>query len=96
MKIKELVSKINIPMVCMIAITVRIVVFGANIGDSLSLIGIVGLLGYLKYLNKSDQTWMRDVQNEVKKLRDAMTSVKMQQGIRKTHERPQDKDKRWF
>lgn len=96
-KLLELVSKVNIAMLCLLAVTARVVVFGASIGDAIALVGLAVLFGFNAYLNRLNSTWMDTMNDNLKKLRDEISGFKMSQGIRKMNEKPQDTtNKRYF
>lgn len=96
MKIVDFLSKTNIAMLCLLALTARAVIFGANIGDALAIMAIAGLFAYNKYLGREEKTWMKAVLEEVKYLREVISSIKLRQDLRKADEKPQEKNQRFF
>jgi len=95
-KLLELISKTNIAMICLLAITTRIVLFGASIGDAIALLGTAGLFGFIIYMNRLDSNWMKTMNENLVKVRDEISGFKMGQGMRKMNEKPQDNTKRYF
>ena len=99
-KLLDLLSKTNIAMICLIAITVRIVLIGASIGDSIAYLGLCGLFGFVYYTNSLNATWMKTMTENLKVLRDEVSGMKVSQNMRKMNDtaqkKPQAKEKRFF
>jgi hypothetical protein len=94
LKIQDLLSKVDVATLCLIALCARTVTVGASIGDSIAILSICGLVGYVKFLNKQDKTWMKNILEEISSLKNFMTSLKMSQEVKKVHEKPQNRSQR--
>jgi len=98
MKLKEYIKKINIPMVCLTAFVVRIVVLGASVGDSIALVGLASLFGFAIYLNRKDTSWKEIIERELQKVKQELQSNRLNNNIiRKSNEaKKPEEGKRWF
>lgn len=98
MLLKEYVKKLNIPMICLVLVTGRVVLTGASIGDSISIIALAGLFGFLTYTNQKTGSWMATIESEIIKIKNELQSARLNNSIiRKSNEaKKQDEGKRWY
>lgn len=88
----SLINYVNVPMIAFAALTSKIVIYGADWGDSISLIAVAGLYGYSKYLSRRDIIWMRTVEKEITQLKNTISSVKMKQNARSIYGEKEDNE----
>lgn len=92
--INKLLSLSAIGNLAFISLIVKIVLSGASIGDALALIGVAGLIGYNTFLTRKDDEWKRHIERELIDIKNSVTSVKINQNVKKMHsvaEKPESK-----
>lgn len=98
-KIQAFLSAVknNIPELIFLAFSARLIMIGANIGEAIALVSFVGIYGFFKFLDKAKVTRDAEIQKQIDDLKNAIQSVKMAQGLRKTNEsQANNPNKRYF
>jgi hypothetical protein len=57
--------RLNVPMICFILLTLRIILMGSGIGEAVALLGAAGLYAYHQYLNKHNSTLLLQLIKQV-------------------------------
>jgi len=81
-KLKDIIALLNVPMLVFIGYGIRLILVGASIGDSLSLIAISALYGiilYFDYNKKPDVS--QEIKVELDHIKQNLALVKMTKGI---------------
>ena len=105
----KILSKINVYTLCLIAVIVKLVVFGGNVADSIAVLGLSGFLGWEKYVeirrdnlvDKANEQLSR-ISQEFAKLSTEVSTLKMRMGMEQTTrkltnvEKPEQQQKRFF
>jgi len=81
-KLKDIIALLNVPMLVFIGYGIRLILVGASIGDSLSLIAISALYGiilYFDYNKKPDVS--QEIKIELDHIKQNLALVKMTKGI---------------
>jgi len=73
-----MLNKINPALCCLLGITIRILVKGASVGDSIALLAVCALYGYQAYVESCKEVPINDtIKQQVTELRDAINSLKV-------------------
>ena len=105
----KILSKINVYTLCLIAIIVKLVLFGGNMADSIAVLGLSGFLGWEKYveirrdnlIDKANEQ-LNIISKEFARLSTEVSTLKMRAGMEQTTrklsnvEKPEQKPKRFF
>lgn len=70
-KLKDFILSINFNMLVFTLLGIRIAVFGASIGDALTILAVCGLQGFIKYIETKTQI---DINEQLRKELDDMKS----------------------
>lgn len=95
-KIIDLFSSISIPMIIFIGICIRCIFLGATLGDALVVLGVSGVYAYNKYLDRRDDNWKRKMESQLIEIKNAVTSIKMSNSVRKAYEKKETEKRRLF
>lgn len=77
-KLNELMYAL-LPETAFLAFSIRLIVFGASIGDSIALLVIAGLIGYKKWMTKSQMEGLDLLKNEMNAIKDSVQNLKDQE-----------------
>ena len=81
------IKDFDIPLICLIAFVIRLLIVGASVGDSIALLGLAGLFGFIKFISKKDEDWKLLIEKELKQLRNEVISARLNNTIvRKANE----------
>ncbi|PCI45863.1 MAG: hypothetical protein COB41_00295 [Proteobacteria bacterium] len=75
-KLKKLISKINMSMMAFMAFSIRIIMFGSTIGDSIAIVALSGIFGYSMFLHNKDKKRESMVESDLSKLKQDLDSIK--------------------
>jgi hypothetical protein len=74
--IRDFLSK-NIIILCLVAYSARLIIFGSSWGESFGLFALAGLYGYLKYLSRYDTIVSDQVTKTIQQLKNDVASLKL-------------------
>lgn len=73
-----MLAKLNPALCCLIGITLRIIIKGASVGDSIALFAVCALYGYQAWVESKKEAPINEtVKQQVQELRDAVNSLKI-------------------
>lgn len=83
-------------LICLFGVICRIIAIGASIGDALALLSICAIWGWLQFLHKKDDSWKTSIINHINELKLEISSLKINQNVRKINEPRPKQEKRYF
>lgn len=97
----------GLPKLAFIAFTIRLVTFGASIGDSIALLGLCGLIAYQFFIEPKRMSEFENLKQEVALLKNAVSSLKIERAFQQNNhqkgnlngqktEFTEQSGKRWF
>ena len=73
--------KKGLPTLIFLAFSMRLVLFGAQIGDAIALISFVSIIGFFAYLNRNKLDNVEQMRKDIEDLRNSIQSLKLSQGL---------------
>lgn len=95
-KLKELLSKINVPTMLVCLFSLKCMFFGINIADAIVSLGLTGLYAYHMFLIKREIKTTSEHQKTIEDIKAEISGLKVGLNMRKTHAEQQKKDRRYF
>jgi hypothetical protein len=89
--------KQNLPELAFLLFSIRLIILGSSIGDSLALVSIAGILGYKWFLAKDKHDALAGIKQDIEDMKTHMQALKMDKIIkqRSVSDEPK-KEKRYF
>ena len=88
---KDILSKINVGMICVVALVAKLIILDGNLADALAIIGLAGFLAVKLYLDiKKDNLLdkaneqIAKIAAEYQKLSTEISTLKMRMGMEQT------------
>lgn len=65
---EKYIKTINVPMVCLLAFTIKLIIVGGNVADSIAILGICALFAVKSYLDIKNSTLLDKANEQIAKI----------------------------